>query len=219
MHGASTYPARISGRKRITPGWIRNPRISSTGEPIRSQSHSYSESTRNFNRPVQHMGSIGATMKIRNTAAAAILGFGVLSCTSDLHKDPIGLLTPEQISTEPTLNSVTLSVTSSYQMLASTLNLLNEWRWDLGTVFRDDFVVNDIASDDVQKKWNPDGDQAWMDQVQSFNFTSSNQAFNGQWTYDYEGISRANLAISYLTDPAITAKIAIDPVLKNRILG
>jgi len=157
-------------------------------------------------------------MKTRHRAAALILIISALSCT-DLHKDPIGLLTPEQVSTDPTLNSVKLSVTSSYQMLASTLNLLNEWRWDLGTVFRDDFVVGDIASDDVKKKWNPDGDQAWMDQVQSFNFTSSNQAFNGQWTYDYEGISRSNLAISYLTDAAITAKIAIDPALKNRLLG
>ena len=157
-------------------------------------------------------------MKTRYTTLALILITTVFSCT-DLHKDPIGLLTPEQISTEPTLNSVTLSVTSSYQMLASTLNLLGEWRWDLGTVFRNDFIVDDIASDDVKKKWNPDGDQAWMDQVQSFNFTSSNQAFNGQWSYDYEGISRANLAISYLTDAAITAKIAIDPSLKNRLLG
>ena len=157
-------------------------------------------------------------MKTRNTAGALILIVTALSC-GDLHKDPIGLLTPEQVSTDPTLNSVKLSVTTSYQMLASTLNLLNQWRWDLGTVFRDDFVLDDIASDDMNKKWNPDGDQPWMDQVQSFNFTSSNQAFNGQWTYDYEGISRANLAISYLTDPAIAAKIAIDPVLQNRLLG
>jgi len=157
-------------------------------------------------------------MKTRHTAAASILIMSAFSCT-DLHKDPIGLLTPEQISTDPTLNSVKLSVTSSYQMLASTLNLLNEWRWDLGTVFRNDFVVDDIASDDVKKKWNPDGDQAWMDQVQSFNFTSSNQAFNGQWTYDYEGISRSNLAISYLTDAAVTTKIGISPTLKNQLLG
>ena len=157
-------------------------------------------------------------MKTRHKAAASILIISAFSCT-DLHKDPIGLLTPEQVSTDPTLNSVKVSVTSSYQMLASTLNLLGEWRWDLGTVFRNDFIVDDIASDDVKKKWNPDGDQAWMDQVQSFNFTSSNQAFNGQWSYDYEGISRSNLAISYLTDPAITAKIAIDPALKNRLLG
>jgi hypothetical protein len=157
-------------------------------------------------------------MKATYKAAASILIISAFSCT-DLHKDPIGLLTPEQISTDPTLNSVKVSVTSSYQMLASTLNLLGEWRWDLGTVFRNDFIVDDIASDDVKKKWNPDGDQAWMDQVQSFNFTSSNQAFNGQWSYDYEGISRSNLAISYLTDATITAKIAIDPALKSRLLG
>lgn len=154
----------------------------------------------------------------RYKAAAAILVIAVMSCT-DLHKDPIGLLTPEQINSEPTLNSVTLSVTSSYQMLASTLNLLNEWKWELGTVFRDDFILQDIASDDMKKKWSPDGDQSWMDQVQSFNFTSSNQAFNGQWTYDYEGISRVNLAISYLTDAAVTAKIGITPALKDRLLG
>jgi len=157
-------------------------------------------------------------MKTRHRAAASILIISAFSCT-DLHKDPVGLLTPEQVSTDPTLNSVKLSVTSSYQMLANTLNVLNEWRWDLGTVFRNDVILQDMASDDVNKKWNPDGDQAWMDQVVSFNFTSSNQAFNGQWSYDYEGISRSNLAISYLTDPAITAKIAIDPALKNRLLG
>ncbi|MEO8192393.1 MAG: RagB/SusD family nutrient uptake outer membrane protein [Gemmatimonadales bacterium] len=157
-------------------------------------------------------------MKARHTAAAAILAISAFGCT-DLHNDPVGLLTPDQVNTDPTLNTVKLSVTSSYQMLGSTLNLLNEWRWDLGTVFRDDFILADIASDDVKKKWNPDGDQAWMDQVQSFNFTASNQAFNGQWTYDYEGISRANLAISYLTDAAITTKIGIDPGLKNRLLG
>jgi len=157
-------------------------------------------------------------MNMRYAAAASILIMSVYSCT-DLHKDPIGLLTPEQISTEPTLNSVKLSVTSSYQMLSSTLNLLGEWRWDLGTVFRDDFILADIASDDVNKKWNPDGDQSWMDQVSSFNFTASNQAFNGQWSYDYEGISRANRAISYLTDATLTAKIGIDPALKDRLLG
>ena len=157
-------------------------------------------------------------MKKLHMVLALIPVVSVFACT-DLHKDPVGLLTPDQVSTDPTLNTVKTSVTSSYQMLASTLNLLNEWRWDLGTVFRNDLIVSDMASDDVSKKWSPDGDQSWMDQVVSFNFTSSNQAFNGLWSYDYEGISRANLAISYLTDPAIMAKIAIDATLKSRLLG
>ena len=160
-------------------------------------------------------------MKTIYKVLAAIPVISALSCT-DLSKDPIGLLTPVQISTDPTLNTVTSSVTSSYQMLSSTLNLLAQWDWDKGLVFRNDFIIQDIASDDVKKKWTPDGhdtDQPWMDQVDDFNFTSSNQAFNGQWTYDYEGISRSNLAISYLTDAAITGKIGIDAALKNRLLG
>ena len=156
-------------------------------------------------------------MRTLYKALALMPMFAVLSC--DLHKDPVGLLTPAEVNTDPTLNTVVTSVTSSYQMLSNTLNLLNEWRWDLGTVFRNDVIVDDMASDDVAKKWSPDGDQAWMDQVVSFNFTASNQAFNGQWSYDYEGVNRSNLAISYLTDPVLTAKIAIDPALKSRLLG
>ena len=157
-------------------------------------------------------------MKTRNWKLALIPIISILGCT-DLYKDPIGLLTPEQINTDPTLNTVSSSVTSSYQMLANTLNLLGEWRWDLGLVFRNDVVVQDMASDDMNKKWNPDGDQAWMDQVQTFNFTASNQAFNGLWSYDYEGINRANLAISYLTDAAIVEKIGMDGAMRNRLLG
>jgi starch-binding outer membrane protein, SusD/RagB family len=156
-------------------------------------------------------------MRTLYKALALIPAFAVLSC--DLHKDPVGLLTPSEVNTDPTLNTVVTSVTASYQMLSNTLNILNEWRWDLGTVFRNDVIVDDMASDDVAKKWSPDGDQAWMDQVVSFNFTASNQAFNGQWSYDYEGVNRSNLAISYLTDPVLTAKIAIDPALKSRLLG
>ena len=158
------------------------------------------------------------SMRRFQKALALIPAIAVLSCT-DLHKDPVGLLTPDQVSTDPTLSTVTTSVTSSYQMLASTLNLLNEWRWDLGTVFRNDVIVQDMASDDMNKKWNPDGDQSWMDQVVSFNFTASNQAFGGLWSYDYEGISRANQAIAYLTDAAVISKIGINPALKDRLLG
>ncbi len=158
-------------------------------------------------------------MKTKFKVLALLLTISVLSCKKELYKDPIGLLTPEQISTDPTINTVTFAVTSSYQMLANTLNLLGEWRWDLGLVFRNDIILQDMASDDVKKKWNPDGDQAWMDDVSTFNFTSANQAFNGQWSYDYEGISRSNLAISYLTDPAIITKIGMDETQKNTLLG
>jgi hypothetical protein len=141
------------------------------------------------------------------------------ACDDSLTKDPIGLLTPDQVNLEPTVTGVTYSVNSSYQMLSSTLNIIGEWGWDDGVVTRNDFILHDIASDDMQKKWNPDGDQAWMDQINNFSFIASNGAFNGIWSYNYEGISRANTAISYLTDDEMMAKLNLDAALKERLLG
>lgn len=153
-------------------------------------------------------------------AAAAMLLASGFGCKKELYKDPIGLVTENQIATEPTTpNAVQSFVWSSYQMLSNTLNLLGTWEWDQGTVFRNDYILQDMASDDMQKKWAADGDQAWMDQVSSFTFTASNQAFNGQWSYDYEGISRSNLSISYLTNDALVSRIGLDAGLKNRLLG
>lgn len=140
-------------------------------------------------------------------------------CTKDLHKDPIGIITQDQLTDAPTVNTINTAVSSSYQMLANTLNLLSTWDWNNALVFRDDYVLQDIASDDMQKKWNPDGDQPWMDNIDAFTFTSSNAAFTGQWTYDYEGVSRANLALSYLTNDTLIAGLGMDAALSNRLLG
>jgi starch-binding outer membrane protein, SusD/RagB family len=140
-------------------------------------------------------------------------------CDKYLYKEPIGLLTPDQVDTSPTESAVEYSVFTSYQLLSSTLNIIGQWGWDDGTVLRNDFILSDIASDDMQKKWNPDGDQAWMDEIDHFNFTSDNAGFNGQWAYDYDGISRSNLAISYLTNDDLMGKLTMDSNMRNRLLG
>lgn len=155
----------------------------------------------------------------------SIILFSVMSmmcftgCDDYLHKDPIGLLTPDIVNTNPTLNSVQYSVNSSYQMLSSTLNLLGNWAWADGTVTRNDFVVYDLASDDALKKWNPDGDQPWMDEVHNYSYIASNTAFNGFWSYQYEGISRTNLAISYLTNDELIQSVGMEASLRKRLLG
>ena len=138
---------------------------------------------------------------------AALLLICNVSCNKDLHETPIGIITE---GVPPTYGSVIYSVRSSYQLLSSTLNIIGEWGWDDGTVLRNDFILQDIASGDMQKKWNPDGDQAWMDQFSDFSFTASNAGINGQWSYDYAGIARVNKAISYLTDTKLTADLGID---------
>ncbi|WP_069660956.1 RagB/SusD family nutrient uptake outer membrane protein [Arcticibacter eurypsychrophilus] len=143
----------------------------------------------------------------------------VAGCKKELNKEPIGLITSNQDETDPKLGTVVSSVTSSYKMLASTLNIIGQWGWDDGTVLRNDFILQDIASGDMQKKWNPDGDQAWMDEFSKFNFTASNGGFNGVWSYDFEGVSRCNRAIAYLTDATVIAKVGIDEASKNKLLA
>jgi hypothetical protein len=140
-------------------------------------------------------------------------------CNDYLSKDPIGLLTPEQVDMQPTKTTVQYAVSSSYELLSSTLNIIGEWGWNDGTVTRNDFILQDIASDDMQKKWNPDGDQAWMDEFNNFSFIASNGGFNGQWAYNYEGISRVNTAIDYLTNEEMMTKLNFDAAEKNRLLG
>lgn len=144
----------------------------------------------------------------------------VASCTNELDKDPIGLITLDQVDTEPSVETVESAVESSYQPLRNTLNgIIPDWRWDLGTVFRNDIILQDIAANDMNKKWNPDGDQAWMDEIGNFVFTPENPAFNGIWTYDYEGISRCNLAIGFLTDDALIQKTGISQGRRDQLLA
>ncbi|WP_308990642.1 RagB/SusD family nutrient uptake outer membrane protein [Mariniflexile litorale] len=156
---------------------------------------------------------------IYNSLIAICIITSFVSCNDELTQEPIGLLTLDQIDTTPTITTLESSVSSSYQLLASTLNLIGEWGWDDGTVLRNDFILQDIASNDMIKKWNPDGDQAWMDEFSAFSFTADNGGFNGLWLYDYEGINRINLAISYLTNAEITQEVGIADARKNQLLG
>ncbi len=158
---------------------------------------------------------------MKNLTYVYLTVFAVLtsSCESQLNEDPIGLITQDQINTEPTVSSVTSAVNSSYQLLSSTLNIIGNWDWTGGRVLRNDFILQDIAAGDMQKKWNPDGDQAWIDEVAAFNFTSINGAFNGIWSYNYEGISRANQAISTLENQEVIATTDLDATTRNRLLG
>ena len=158
---------------------------------------------------------------MKNLAYTCLTVFAVitLSCESQLDEDPIGLITQDQINTEPTAATITSSVNSTYQLLSNTLNIIGDWDWTGGRVLRNDFILQDIAAGDMQKKWNPDGDQAWIDEVGAFNFTSINGAFNGIWSYDYEGISRANQAISTLENQEAVTTTDLDAATRDRLLG
>jgi hypothetical protein len=140
-------------------------------------------------------------------------------CKKQLTTEAVGVLTLEQVNAAPTLNTVETAVSSSYEMLSSRLNILAEWDWGGGLVFQNDYIMQDIASDDMEKKWSPDGDQPWMDEINNFTFTSTNGGPNGLWKYDYEGIKRINLGISFLKRADIESVTGITTARKNQLLG
>jgi len=142
-----------------------------------------------------------------------------VSCEDVLNNEPIGTTTLEQANTTPTLNSLELSVNSSYYLLSNSLNLLAEWDWNGGLVFQNDYVMQDIASDDMEKKWISDGDQPWIDDINNYTFTSTNGGPNGLWKYNYEGIKRTNIAIGFLTTSDIESITGITSERKNQLLG
>ncbi len=147
---------------------------------------------------------------------------GVLSlagCEDELTTDPIGRTTLEQANTAPTLTILETAVYSSYDLLSNRLNILGQWNWGGGLVFQNDYIMQDIASDDMEKKWNPDGDQPWIDEINNFNFTSENGGPNGLWKYNYEGIKRINIAIEHLNNPQIESITGITTARKNQLLG
>jgi hypothetical protein len=143
----------------------------------------------------------------------------IAGCEDELDTPPYGNVTIEQADTRPTIAILENSVRSSYDMLSNSLNLLGNWNWSGGLVFQNDYIMQDIASDDMQKKWNPDGDQPWMDEIDNFTFTSTNGGPNGLWKYNYEGIKRANIAISHLTKPDIEAITGISTARKEQLLA
>jgi len=152
--------------------------------------------------------------------ATLLIGLAAFtSCENELTIDPVGLVTDDQINTTPTLTAVETSVSSSYLMFSNTLNIMGTWNWDDGLVSNNDIILQDIASDDMQKGWISNADQPWMDEVDNYTFTSNNGGVNGVWKYNYEGIKRTNIAINFLINPQIESITGITTARKNQLLG
>ena len=58
-----------------------------------------------------------------------ILAVGALcsSCSKWLDKDPIGILTQEQVQVDPTEGTIVTGIDNAYRPLAYTLNLFGNW--------------------------------------------------------------------------------------------
>lgn len=141
------------------------------------------------------------------------------SCDDDLNQEPIGVLTQDQVDLTPTLTGLENQTRSAYDLLSNRLNIMGDWNWIGGLVFQNDYILQDVASDDMRKKWNADGDQVWIDQVDNFTFVSDNGGPNGLWKYNYEGIKRANTVIQHLNNPEIGSITGISDARKDQLMA
>jgi hypothetical protein len=148
-----------------------------------------------------------------------ITAVSLTACEDELDQAPVGVMPIEQADTTPTLTGIENTVRSSYDLLSNRLNILGDWDWTNGLVFQNDYILQDIASDDMEKKWNADGDQPWIDEINNFTFTSENGGPNGLWKYNYEAIKRLNIAIEHLVKPDIETLTGITTERKNQLLG
>lgn len=140
-------------------------------------------------------------------------------CEDELDRPPLGNLTDEQADNTPTLQSLENGVSGSYLLLSNTLNIMGNWDWTGGLVFQNDYVLQDVASDDMEKKWVTDGDQPWIDELNNFTFTSENGGPNGLWKYNYEAIRRLNTVLEQLEKPNIEELTGITTERKNQLMG
>lgn len=146
-----------------------------------------------------------------------LAGFVALaSCDDSLDTEATGLVTEGGLDTSAVLEN---SVKSSYELLSNRLNILGDWNWAGGLVFQNDYVMQDIASDDMEKKWSLDGDQPWIEEINNYTYTSTNGGPNGLWTYDYEGINRLNLVMKSLLKSDIEQIAGISESRKKQLLG
>ncbi|MFY0483126.1 RagB/SusD family nutrient uptake outer membrane protein [Flavobacterium sp. PLA-1-15] len=139
-----------------------------------------------------------------------------VGCEDDLDTETTGLATKGGLLTNEVMES---SIISSYELLSNRLNILGNWNWDGGLVFQNDYIMQDIASDDMEKKWISDGDQPWIDEINNFTFTSTNGGPNGLWKYNYEGINRLNLVMASLLLSDVEELTGITEARKNQLLG
>ncbi|MCW4469662.1 RagB/SusD family nutrient uptake outer membrane protein [Flavobacterium sp. MFBS3-15] len=148
---------------------------------------------------------------------AGVMAF--TACEDELDNPPYGVLTQDEADDTPTITSMENTVRSSYDLLSNRLNILGDWNWAGGLVFQNDYILQDIASDDMEKKWVTDGDQPWMDEINNFTFTSTNGGPNGLWKYNYEAIKRLNTVLEHLNKDNIEEITGITTERKNQLKG
>lgn len=146
----------------------------------------------------------------------------ISGCENYFDRSEIQLITKDKVTETPKLEAIESMVKSSYNTFGFTANVIQNGTsnaWDDGYGFRPDYICEDIAGGDMQVAWDETSEMYSWRQVQQLTFNASTKVFKGLWAYQFESISRANLALSYLEDPVVVDPLNIAPTLLNRYIG
>jgi len=140
--------------------------------------------------------------KYINYTLATLLFAGLvsLSCESDLEFDPSKTISEADFLSDP--NNANLLVTGVYNKNLDYETYAFSW-----------IGVTSITSDDADKGSTPGDTGVDKSLLDNLDFGASGLSFNEAWKSRYAGIYRANTTLAYLE------KFAIDPALKDRLIG
>jgi hypothetical protein len=138
--------------------------------------------------------------KYRLVIKAVLVAAVFISCEDDLNQRP---------NDTQTVDDFLRNQNNAIQLVNGTYNKLldygmNSFSW---------IGMTSITSDDADKGSSAGDTGTDKHQLDALNFQSSGISFNDVWKARYQAIGRANTAIYYLD------KVAIQPALKNRMIG
>ncbi|OZI08845.1 RagB/SusD family nutrient uptake outer membrane protein [Siphonobacter sp. BAB-5385] len=128
------------------------------------------------------------------------LALSGVACKDYLDVAPQGELTPDYLSSDP--KSAEGIVTAIYNKMLDWN--IHSFSW---------IGITSIASDDADKGSDPGDSGSDKNELDGFTFSATSGSFNDIWQGNYQGIARANQALTYL--PTLT----IDEASKNRLIG
>lgn len=89
--------------------------------------------------------------------------------------------------------------------------------WEFNSTYFSEWFIGDIMSDDALKGGQNTGDMAAAYDMENFKTNASNELLLDFYRAQYQGISRCNLALTYIPD--VAADDAMDERTKERLLG
>ncbi len=128
------------------------------------------------------------------------LSLSGMACKDFLEVKPQGELTPDYLSIDPE---------ASEGIVTAIYNKMLDWN-----IHSFSWIgITSIASDDADKGSDPGDSGSDKNELDGFTFSATSGSFNDIWQGNYQGIARANQALTYLPN------LTIDEATKTRLVG